>query len=59
MLRRLNDIAKFPEQDKNCILYSIDEIPNNVKTQRIEYLKKPRWGPFKHALILEVIFLGQ
>lgn len=31
MLRRLNDIAKFPEQDKNCILYTIDAMINNVK----------------------------
>ncbi|SDX31175.1 helix-turn-helix domain-containing protein [Aequorivita viscosa] len=31
MLRRLNDIAKFPENDKNCILYTIDAMINNVK----------------------------
>ena len=31
MLRRLNDIAKFPEQDKICILYTIDAMINNVK----------------------------
>jgi len=31
MLRRLNDIAKFPEEDKNCILYTTDAMINNVK----------------------------
>jgi len=31
MLRRLNDIAKFPENNKNCILYTIDAMINNVK----------------------------
>ena len=31
MLKRLNDIAKFPEQDKNCILYALDAMINNVK----------------------------
>ena len=31
MLRRLNDIAKFPEEDKSCILYTIDAMINNVK----------------------------
>ncbi|MFA8301232.1 MAG: helix-turn-helix domain-containing protein [Hyphomicrobiales bacterium] len=31
MLRRLNDIPKFPEQDKNCILYTINAMINNVK----------------------------
>ncbi len=31
MLRRLNDIAKFPEKDKSCILYTIDAMINNVK----------------------------
>ena len=31
MLRRLNDITKFPENDKNCILYTIDAMINNVK----------------------------
>ena len=31
MLRRLNDIAKFSEEDKNHILYTIDAMINNVK----------------------------
>jgi transcriptional regulator with XRE-family HTH domain len=31
MLRRLNDIAKFPEEDKSCILYTLDAMINNVK----------------------------
>ncbi len=31
MLRRLNDISKFPEEDKNCILYTLDAMINNVK----------------------------
>jgi len=24
MLKRLNDIAKFPDEDKICILYALD-----------------------------------
>ena len=35
MLRRLNDIAKFPEEDKNCILYTIDAMINNVKLKSL------------------------
>lgn len=35
MLRRLNDIAKFPEQDKTCILYALDAMINNVKLKAI------------------------
>jgi len=35
MLKRLNDIAKFPEQDKNCILYALDAMINNVKLKAI------------------------
>jgi len=35
MLKRLNDIAKFPEQDKNCILYALDAMINNVKFKAI------------------------
>jgi len=31
MLRRLNDIAKFPDKDKSCILYTLDAMINNVK----------------------------
>lgn len=31
MLRRLNDIAKFPDEDKSCILYTLDAMINNVK----------------------------
>jgi len=31
MLRRLNDIAKFPEEDKNHILYALDAMIKNVK----------------------------
>lgn len=36
MLRRLNDIAKFPEQDKTCILYALDAMINNVKLKAIQ-----------------------
>lgn len=36
MLRRLNDIARFPEQDKKCILYALDAIINNVKLKAIQ-----------------------
>ncbi|WP_202929024.1 hypothetical protein [Chitinophaga agri] len=35
MLRRLNDIAKFPEPDKMCILYALDAMINNVKLKAI------------------------
>jgi transcriptional regulator with XRE-family HTH domain len=36
MLKRLNDISKFPEQDKNCILYALDAMINNVKLKAIQ-----------------------
>ena len=35
MLRRLNDIAKFPEADKTCILYTIDAMINSVKIKSL------------------------
>ena len=35
MLTRLNDIAKFPEKDKECILYALDAMINNVKLKAI------------------------
>ena len=35
MLKRLNDIAKFPEQDKSHIIYTIDAMINNVKLKAI------------------------
>jgi len=35
MLKRLNDIAKFPEEDKACILYALDAMINNVKLKAI------------------------
>ncbi len=35
MIKRLNDIAKFPEQDKTCILYALDAMINNVKLKAI------------------------
>ena len=36
MLRRLNDIAKFPDADKQCILYALDAMINNVKLKAIQ-----------------------
>ena len=36
MLRRLNDIVKFSEKDKNCILYALDAMINNVKLKAIQ-----------------------
>ena len=36
MLRRLNDITKFPEKDKACILYALDAMINNVKLKAIQ-----------------------
>ncbi len=35
MLRRLNDIAKFPDEDKNCILYTLDAMINSVKLRSL------------------------
>jgi transcriptional regulator with XRE-family HTH domain len=35
MLKRLNDIAKFPAYDKECILYALDAMINNVKFKAI------------------------
>lgn len=35
MLKRLNDIAKFPDADKQCILYALDAMINNVKFKAI------------------------
>ncbi len=35
MLKRLNDIAKFPDKDKECILYALDAMINNVKLKAI------------------------
>ena len=36
MLKRLNDIAKFPDTDKQCILYALDAMINNVKLKAIQ-----------------------
>lgn len=36
MLRRLNDIAKFPDEDKSCILYTLDAMINNVKLRSLK-----------------------
>ena len=41
MMKRLNDIAKFPEQDKRCILYALDAMINNVKLKKL-FNKKAR-----------------
>ncbi len=35
MLERLNDISKFSEEDKYCILYTLDAMINNVKFKAI------------------------
>ena len=35
MMKRLNDIAKFPEKDKECILYALYVMINNVKLKAI------------------------
>ena len=35
MMKRLNDIAKFPDADKSCILYALDAMINNVKLKAI------------------------
>jgi hypothetical protein len=36
MLRRLNDITKFPEEDKSCILYTLDAMINNVNLRSLQ-----------------------
>ena len=36
MLKRLNDISKFLDQDKKCILYALDAMINNVKFKAIQ-----------------------
>jgi len=36
MLRRLNDISRFPENDKSCIMYTLDAMINNVKLKAIQ-----------------------
>ncbi len=36
MLRRLNDISKFPDRDRDCILYALDAMINNVKLKAIQ-----------------------
>ncbi len=35
MLKRLNDISRFPEKDKDYILYALDAMINNVKLKAI------------------------
>ena len=35
MLQRLNDIAKFSQQDKEHILYTLDAMINNVKIKSL------------------------
>jgi transcriptional regulator with XRE-family HTH domain len=35
MMKRLNDIAKFADTDKSCILYALDAMINNVKFKAI------------------------
>jgi transcriptional regulator with XRE-family HTH domain len=34
MLKRLNDISELPEDDRHCILYTIDGLLQNVKTRK-------------------------
>lgn len=34
MLKRLNEINELPEDDKHCILYTIDGLLQNVKTKK-------------------------
>jgi len=42
MLKRLNDIASFPEEDKQHILYTLDALIKSVKYYRC---KKPQAMP--------------
>jgi hypothetical protein len=41
MLKRLNDIAGFPDEDKKCILYALDAMIKNVKLRTIQAQKNP------------------
>ena len=50
MLRRLNDIARFPEKDKACILYALDAMINNVRLKAIQWK-----SPFKKTRILTIL----
>lgn len=34
MLRRLNQISELPEEDKHCILYTLDGLLQNVKAKQ-------------------------
>ncbi len=34
MLKRLNQIEKLPENDKHCILYTLDSLLQNVRTRQ-------------------------
>ena len=34
MLRRLNDLINLPEKDRECILYTLDSLLQNVKTRQ-------------------------
>jgi transcriptional regulator with XRE-family HTH domain len=34
MLKRLNEISELPEDDKHCILYTIDGLLQNVKARK-------------------------
>lgn len=34
MLKRLNEISSLPEKDKECILYTLDGLLQNVKAKR-------------------------
>jgi transcriptional regulator with XRE-family HTH domain len=34
MLRRLNDLVNLPEKDRECILYTLDSLLQNVKTRQ-------------------------
>ena len=34
MLRRLNEISALPEDDRHCILYTIDGLLQNVRTKK-------------------------
>ena len=34
MLNRLKELSQLPEHDKNCILYTLDSLLQNVKTKQ-------------------------
>ena len=39
MLRRFNDIASFTDEERKCIIWTIDAMINNVKLKNLSHTK--------------------